>query len=791
MYGVDIPMIEFEIDNKKISAEPGQTVIEVADSVGVYIPRFCYHKKLSVAANCRMCLVEVEKSAKPLPACATPVTAGMKVFTRSAKAIAAQRAVMEFLLINHPLDCPICDQGGECELQDLAVGYGGDASHYNFGKRSVHDKDLGPLVSSCMTRCIQCTRCVRFGDEIAGLRELGAYNRGENLEIGTYVERAMQSELSGNVIDVCPVGALTSKPYQFTARAWEMIQHPAIAPHDCVGSNIYVHTRGEEYNSLRHVMRVVPRANETINEVWLSDRDRFSYEALHHPERITRPLAKIDGQWQEIEWQTALDIITENLKNIIQQHGAEQIGAIASPNSTLEEFYLLQKFMRGIGSNNIDHRIHQLDFSAQEQAPLYPSLGMPIEEVEKLDTILLVGSFVRQEQPLLSHRIRKAVQQGARVICINPLDYKFNFATDEKIIVGNELMPMMLAKLAKALGSEQKLFTSIATDKAVEVVAEKLKQSGKTAIFLGPQALNHPQAAKLLALAQHIAQQTQATLGYLTEGANSAGAWLAGAVPHRGPMNAKIANPGLTMEAQFATPRKAYLLLNVEPELDCAAAAAASSALKNAEFIVALATFASPNLQESAHIILPISPFTETSGTFVNVEGTWQRFEATGPCHGESRPAWKVLRVLGNLFELEGFEYKHAHEIEKELRPLLDACKKPDINLPLPQNINAIAGLMRHGEWPMYRVDSLVRHAEPLQQTIPADFAAIRINSLLAKKLNLAEADTVFAKQNYSEISLPVHIDERVPDNAVLIFAGLDATAGFGMAIGPIELKKR
>lgn len=791
-------MIEFEIDGKKLSAEQGKMIIEVADNEGIYIPRFCYHKKLSIAANCRMCLVEVEKSGKPLPACATPVTAGMKVFTKSSKAIAAQRSVMEFLLINHPLDCPICDQGGECELQDLSMGYGSDFSRYKQGKRSVHDKNLGPLIASEMTRCIQCTRCVRFGEEIAGMRELGAYNRGEHLEIGTYVERAVKSELSGNVIDLCPVGALTSKPFRFTARAWEMIQRESIAPHDCVGSNIYVHTRGEEYSKIQNVMRVVPRANEAINETWISDRDRFSYGGVRSEDRVMQPKLKKGDKWQNVSWEAALVYVVENLKSIIKKQGAKQIGAVASPNSTLEEFYLLQKLLRGLGSHNIDHRIRQTDFSDQEQFPAYPNLGISIDDLEKPKAILLIGSDIRREQPLLGNRVRKAAEQGAQVMCINAMDYHFNFDLSEKNIVGSELLASALAKVAKALGvageniaSPLKTFIDeVEIDSAAQNIANKLKMNEKAALLLGAHALNHPHATLINVLTQLIAKQINATVGYLTDGANSAGAWIAGAVPHRGPAANTIAKPGLNAQAMFADSLKAYLLLGIEPELDCANSAAALAALQQAEVVVALTPFTSPTIETYARVILPIAPFTETEGTFVNVEGRWQGFQPTSTPLGEARPAWKVLRVLGNLLELKGFEYATATEIHHEVWelnsavPALKATEKFSANIP-----KSIKGLMRIGDWHMYRIDNLVRRSKPLQAAINLEVATIAINPALAKSLNLKDGQYATAKQNGSSVTLPIRIDARVPDNNVFIPAGLNETAGFGAAFGAIELR--
>lgn len=794
-------MIEIEIDGKKLEAKEGSMVIQVADEAGIYIPRFCYHKKLSIAANCRMCLVEVEKAPKALPACATPITNGMKVFTRSEKALAAQKAVMEFLLINHPLDCPICDQGGECELQDLALGYGRGVSRYTEGKRSVKDKDLGPLVASDMTRCIQCTRCVRFGDEIAGMRELGATGRGERMEIGTYIEHALQSELSGNVIDVCPVGALTSKPFRFTGRAWEMHQHEAISPHDCIGTNIYVHTRGEEYTKIRHVMRVVPRENEAINETWIADRDRYSYEGLHSEERVSKPLVKREnGEWQEIEWEQALHIVTDKLKAIIDHYGAEQIAALASPSSTVEEFYLLQKLIRSLGSHNIDHRIRIADFRNQNYAPIYPSLGVAIADLEKLNTLLLVGADVRHEQPIANARIRKMLKLRGKIMCINPVDYDYNFSFAIKQIVDSAHLVTHLAHVAKALFIKNQqdipndlawLLANLEPDQTAQLIAENLQAGEKAAVIFGLHAVNHPDAAILHALGYWIAKLSQASFGAFSEGANSAGAWLAGAVPHRLPAGAPVNNAGLNAGSMFENQRQAYVLLNVEPELDCAFAHKAKSALMNAQCVISLASFVNSAMKEYVDVILPIAAFTENSGTFVNIEGRWQSYKAMALPLAEARPAWKVLRVLGNFLDLEGFDFNTEQEILAELNLILNEQQAPEKIYLGPEQNNLKADTIHSIlQWPMYRVDNLVRHAAALQKTMTQDDYAVRLNSKLATALKLLESKNIVIEQNGAKINLAIIIDERIADNQVMIPMGIEATSGFGDPLAEIKLEK-
>ncbi len=767
--------IEIEIDGKPLTAKPNTMVIQVADEAGIYIPRFCYHKHLSIAANCRMCLVEVEKSPKALPACATPVMPGMKIFTRSPKALAAQKAVMEFLLINHPLDCPICDQGGECELQDLSMGYGSADSFYTFGKRSVKDEDLGPLISTDMTRCIQCTRCVRFGDEIAGLRELGGIGRGENLEIGTYVGHALHSEISGNIIDLCPVGALTSKPFRFTARAWELNQYPSIAPHDCVGSNIYVHTRTGK------VMRVIPRENLSINQTWLSDRDRFSYEALAHPDRLENPMIRVDGQWQETDWQTALEIAVKGLQDVIHTQGAEHLAALASPNSTVEEFYLLQKLVRQLGSSNIDHRLRQVDFSDQQTMPTFPGLNGTLADIENCDAILLIGSNIQKEQPLAGLRVRQAARKGARVMAVNMLDYRFNFPLAAKKIAAPHRLTEELANVLQAL-----------TEKQADAIADLLREGKKVCVLVGASAFNHPEAAALRALASAIATECNALLGYLTEGGNAAGAWLAGAIPHR---SAAGEHAGLNANSMWENPRKAYVLLNVEPEFDCANAPLAQNALLEAEFVVSLTMFKNPMLAQYANVILPITPFTETAGTFVNVTGEWQKFNGVAPPLGEARPAWKVLRVLGNLFHCEGFDYQSAHEISAELKAALDgkniSCQTK-VAMPVSKSTTT-KKLSRIGDIPLYAGDSLQRRAKALQATQPIienHLIAAHLHPETAAVLNVSDTDSVIVTQDEGRVVLPVVIDKRVPLAAAYIPGGILATHELSQLYGPIEIQK-
>lgn len=786
--------ITINVDGKSLPARKGQMLIEITDDNGIYVPRFCYHKKLSVAANCRMCLVDVEKAPKPLPACATPVMDGMIVRTKSERAIEAQKAVMEFLLINHPLDCPICDQGGECELQDLAMGYGRDVSRYQEKKRVVKDKDIGSLVQTDMTRCIHCTRCVRFGEEIAGMRELGATGRGEHMEIGTYIEKSMVSEMSGNVIDICPVGALTSKPFRFMARAWEMQQRETIAPHDSVGSCLQVHIKRDR------IMRVVPGENEAVNEVWISDRDRFSYEGLYHPDRLTVPMIREHGEWREANWETALQFARDGLQKILSQHGARAVGALASPSSTVEELYLLQKFMRGIGSHNIDHRLRQADFSQQAKAPDYPWLGRSIAELENLDTVLLVGSHVRKEQPIINHRLRKASMRGAKMLIVNPVDYAFNFDTTEKIITNPAAMVSELAGILKALTEEggqaddsvEALVQQAGVTDTRRAMARYLLESQQGHVLLGNLAVALPDYYKVCAIVSAIARVAGITYGYLGEAANTVGAQLAGAVPHRGPAGQSINTAGLDAMAMLAEPRRAYLLHGTEPELDCWNGQQALTALQSADFVIHLTSYLSDIMRSCADVLLPVAFFTETAGTFVNTEGTWQSFNGVVNPPGEARPAWKILRVFGNLFELPGFDYRSSNEIRDELRQLCSRLQPDNSNsctLPaeLPVNAN---NLQRIGDIPMNSLDSITRRAQSLQQTKDISDGMAHINSRLASRLGVGEGEKLSLIQNGQAFDMPVTIDERLPDQCVLIHGAQKAHTRLGGMFAEIEAER-
>ena len=788
--------VTIEIDGRPCEARKGAMVIEVADAAGVAIPRFCYHKKLSVAANCRMCLVEVERAPKPLPACATPVMDGMKVFTTSNTAREAQRSVMEFLLINHPLDCPICDQGGECELQDLAMGYGRGISRFTERKRVVPDKNLGPLIATDMTRCIHCTRCVRFGAEVAGLTELGATGRGEDMRIGTFIERNVDSELSGNVIDVCPVGALTSKPFRFRARAWEMVQREGVAAHDAVGSNIYVHVRRGR------LLRVVPRENEAVNEVWLSDRDRFSYEGLYAEDRLLRPRVRgEDGAWHEVDWEIALDAAAREIRAVLGAEGPAGIGALASPVATTEEHYLLQALVRGLGGANLDHRLRQLDFSDQDEAPAWPWLGMDLAELERVDAALLVGSNVRKEQPLAGLRLRKAALAGASVFAVNPIDHAFSFDLAGRIVVAPDRIAGELAGIARAAESGGAGASGVpdAPTAARRAVAEGLAGAERAVVLLGSGAGAHPRAAELRSLARAIARRTGARLGYLSDGPNGAGAALAGTLPHRGPGGAPAASPGLDAAAMLDAKLPAYLLLGTEPELDCANSEAALAALGAARSVVALTGYVTPAMEAYASVLLPIGLFTETPGTFHNAEGRRQRYEAATNPPGEARPAWRILRVLANRLGVDGFDYERVEDVQTEADARMGAIAPPD-NLAgrepdadvdeAGEGVGSDAApIWRVGEVPLYAVDPLVRRAGALQRTADAPPPVVRVNPALARSLGLVAGAMATVRQNGSERTLEVAEDTAVADGCVLLHAGVAHSVGLGPAWGPVSVE--
>ncbi|TBR39206.1 MULTISPECIES: NADH-quinone oxidoreductase subunit NuoG [Dyella] len=749
-------LINIEIDGKPTQIRKGAMIIEAADAIGVAIPRFCYHRKLPIAANCRMCLVEVEMGGKPMPkpqpACATPVADGMKVQTRTNTALKFQRDVMEFLLINHPLDCPICDQGGECELQDVALGYGRSVSRYTERKRTIADENLGPLVATEMTRCIQCTRCVRFTSEIAGTYELGGMSRGDNLQIGTYIGKTIETELSGNIIDVCPVGALTNKPFQFQARAWELVAKPSVAYHDALGSNLWLHTRRGE------VLRTVPRDNESINECWLSDRDRYSHQGLYAADRVSAPQVKRNGQWQTTTWEDALTVAGEALTRT----PGNELGVLVHPATTTEEGDLLVRLARGLGSAHIDHRLRQLDFADGAVAQTF---GLPVADVDKVKSALLVGSDLRHEMPLLNHRVHQATKKGAKVYAVNPARFAFNYALAGQEVVAPQAMVGALLALAKAAvdagasapGALADAIGSASAD-AGDAEAIATLKDGKAVVIFGEAAATHPQASWLRAIARFIAQATGAGFNEIPVGANALGLARVGVVPGNG---------GLDAQAMLAQPRKGYLLYGVEIPHDVADGAAAIKALHAAERVVAFTAFASAALREVADVILPIALLPEMDGTLVNVDGLAQSVAAGSKAPGDARPGWKVLRALGGALKLGGFEFDDLSGLREGIA---------DRNAPVRDGLAArgdVASLTRVATWPIYRTDAVLRRATALSSHPLNRAPAVRLNADEAGRQGLAEGASV----RVANVSLPLVIDASVPDGAVWIEAAHDLTA--------------
>jgi len=774
-------MLDIEIDGKVVKVPAGSTIMDAAQLVGTYIPHFCYHKKLSIAANCRMCLVQVEKAPKPLPACATPVTNGMKVFTHSELAVKAQKGVMEFLLINHPLDCPICDQGGECQLQDLSVGYGAVKSRYQEAKRVVFHKEAGPLISMQeMSRCIHCTRCVRFGQEIAGVMELGMAHRNMHSEIQTFVGRTIDSELSGNMIDLCPVGALTSKPFRYAARSWELSRRKSVSPHDSLGTNLTVQVKNNR------VMRVLARENEDVNECWISDKDRFSYEGLNSPERLLKPMVRVDGALREVEWNVALDYVSHALKDVASTHGAESVGALVSPHSTLEELYLMQKLIRAIGSGNVDFRPRRRDFSMDGKRAGIPWLGMLLSEIKDLDAALVVGSFLRKDHPLFAQRLRQLAKRFGEVSLVSVSGDDPLIRLTGQIAVPPQDLVLALATIVKAVAQLNGVegppgFESVDPCDKSRAIAQSLLNGEKKAIFLGNVAEQIAQAGQLHALAVELSRLTGATLGFIGEAANSVGGYVANALP-----------TGLNAYEMFAQPRKAYVLLGVEPELDCANPGMAVAALKQASLVVTLTPFKNAAAMEYADVMLPIAAFAETSGTFVNAEGRVQSVVGVCRPQGEARPGWKVLRVLGNVLALPGFDYESSEQVRDEAIPsgavFVDGLDN-GVDLQIQSANSSSAGLRRVADVPIYFADPLVRRATSLQQTKDAAAPTARMNPSTLAELGLADGTPVRVRQESGEALLVAFADVTVPARCVRVAAAHATTAALGEMFGPINVE--
>ena len=776
-------MLEIEIDGKTAQVPDGSTVMDAAQQVGVYIPHFCYHKKLSIAANCRMCLVQVEKAPKPLPACATPVTNGMMVFTHSELAVKAQKGVMEFLLINHPLDCPICDQGGECQLQDMSVGYGPMKSRYTEEKHVVFHKNVGPLISmEEMSRCIHCTRCVRFGQEIAGVMELGMANRNMHSEITTFLGRTVDSELSGNMIDLCPVGALTSKPFRYTARSWELQRRKSISPQDSVGANLVVQVKHD------NVMRVLPRENEAVNECWISDKERFSYLALNSEERLTKPMVKQGGEWREVDWNVALDYVCHGLKDVAREFGGDSLAALAAPSSTLEELYLLGKVMKGLGSGNFDFRPRQKDFTTDFKRAGTPWLGMRLTEIADQDAVLVIGSFLRKDHPLIAQRLRQAAKKYTKVslLSVTADDQLINLHTN--ISVAPSALAQALAAIVKSAaeitGKAAPAGTeSVATCESSRKIAQSLVDGDKRAIFLGNVATQSDQASQLHALALELGRLTNATVGFLGESGNVTGGHAGWALP-----------TGANARQMFEQPRKAYVLMGVEPEFDYANPQVALAALKQAGLVVYMSAFKHNPALEYADVMLPIAPFTETAGTFINIEGRVQGFNGVVKARGESRPAWKVLRVIGNVLNLDGFDYDSSEAVRDAVigkgtefvSGLDNGLNGVQINLAASQP----EGLQRIADVPINFADQMARRSASLNQSADSVAPTARVSEQTLIQLGLKAGDSVRIKQGNGEAVLLAKLDKNVPEGCVRVAAAHVSTAALGEMFGPICMER-
>ena len=779
-------MLNLEIDGQKVEVANGAAVMDAANKLGIYVPHFCYHKKLSIAANCRMCLVQVEKAPKPLPACATPATDGMKVWTHSDVAVNAQKGVMEFLLINHPLDCPICDQGGECQLQDLAVGYGASNSRYTEPKRVVFHKYFGPLIAGEeMSRCIHCTRCVRFGVEIAGVMELGMRGRGEHSEIVSFLGDAVASELSGNMIDLCPVGALTSKPFRYKARTWELARRKSVSPHDALGSNLIVQVMKDK------VMRVLPLENEAVNECWLSDKDRFSYEGLNSDDRLDTPVIRENGQWKPVDWPTALEFTVRGLREALAQTGGDGLGTIVSPHSTLEEMALAARLTRALGSDNIDFRLRQTDFATGRKDGGIPWLGMSIADVGALDRAVVVGSFLRKEQPLLAQRLRQAVRKGAQVSMVHVVADDWLMPVAHSLVVPPSQLVRGLAEVVVAAhaGAGREVpsaLRDIEPRQSARDVAAMLVSGERRAILLGNYAEQHPQASQLLALAQLLADITGAKVGCLTEAANSIGGYAVDALPRKG---------GRDAQRLWTEPRSAYLVLHAEPELDCADPVAARKALDAARFVVMLSPYEVGT--GYADVILPVGPFTETAGTFINCEGRAQTFQGVVRPRGEARPAWKVLRVIGSMLGLAGFEFETIDDLRSQIGITADALKsrldnRTDVAISVAARNDAggNGALERVADVPIHFADPIARRAPSLQMTPDAKPPTVRMNANVLQRLGLSADIAVRVRQGDGAVVLTAAVDPTVPDGAVRISAAHPNTTDLGPLHGEVVVER-
>jgi len=745
--------IKIEIDGQIVNAKAGETLIAVTDREGISVPRFCYHKKLSTSASCRMCLVDIEGVPKPQTSCSTPVSDGMKIHTQNDKAKASQKAVMEFLLINHPLDCPICDQGGECELQDVAVEYGSDVSRFSEGKRVIAASDIGPLIQTDMTRCIHCTRCVRFGSEIAGMMEMGGTGRGEDLKIEPFLAQGITSELSGNMIDVCPVGALTSKPFRYELRSWQMASVDSIARHDLTGSNIYAQTyKGQ-------VKRVVSGDNEAVNETWISDRDRFSYEGLAHENRLLAPQIKVSGQWKEVEWDVALDFAVKGLnKHVLNNRKAHQLGGLASNTATTEEFYLMQKLLRELGCENLDYR---LNISNIEQAIELAS-NIKLEELESIDYALVIGSNLRLEQPMINHRLRKAQLAGAQISAVNVKAFDYNFKTNHSTVAPQEIATL-LAGVLKCILEKQSIelpayLAHVSSGELSLELADKLLNAESSVIVLGEHIINNAQAAGIAQLVTEIAKRVKGATLNVSMTANALGAQHANFIPTSSGMNAN---------EMLKADMRAFLLLDVYPEYDFHHASSAIEALSKEDvFVVSINSFNNDVIAKYADVLLPMAAMYETSGSHININHDIQSFKAVVQAPEEAKPAWKILKVLADLLELPGFHYENSTQISGELAHQSVHEHNQNSALALNTKSTKIETIWMHSA---YHSDVLLRHAKSLSMSKIGQTNIASMSASTAKELSLKEGDYY--------LGVPVDITLDMADGCVFVSSN-QATMG-------------
>ncbi len=773
--------VNIEVNGISMVVPKNSMIIEATDKAKISIPRFCYHSKLSIAANCRMCLVDVEKAPKPLPACATPVTDGMKVFTHSRRAVDAQHGVMEFLLINHPLDCPVCDQGGECELQDLALGYGRSVSRFVEKKRVVADRDIGPLVQTDLTRCIHCTRCVRFLDEIAGTNELGMMNRGDRSSIAASLDEGVDSELSGNIIDLCPVGALTNKPFRFSARAWELIAKASVGYHDGVGSHLYYHTRGGR------VLRAVPKDCESRNETWISDRDRYAHFGLNTEDRVLEPMVKVDGRWQKVSWEEGIQAAADALQQVTSAHGGEQLGVLMSADSATEDFYLAHKLASGLGSSNLDMRLREQDFSDDGWTGTTASFAASISDIEKADAILLVGSNIHQEAPILGHKVRKAWRGGAKVAVVNMVDWNLNFSVTESVVAAPQNMVEQLALVALAVagatdkdfpGSLRSAYGRQQPSDQHKAIAQILTGAERKVLLLGHAALSHAQSAWMRQLSAFICAATDTKLNIITHGGNATGAAKVRA----------LSDGGLNVRAMLDTSMKAYLLWDVEPDFDFANPSLASKALEAAEKVVAISSYAGADLKACADVILPLAPLPESEGLLYTYDGQSSEVQAAAKLSGDARPGWKILRRLGAQLELDGFDQVDLATVRKDMLEEFQGSDRQGEAVKLPA-IEPFEGFYRVGEVGMYAVNAVCRRSEPLQKTVQAQLNFVGLSENDAARLGLSEGQKAKVGQRDATVSLSVRICSELPEGAVWVKAGIPAVSSLGDSFGPIRVE--